>query len=199
MREQYQARLVAWNPANIRNTGCLGNLKTFKNSGRGWDSLYCKKVKVKVSLFTFNFCCVNCCNTSQLLLLTGSRLLKLLLTTKCISTRIFVCLFLFNFLLLKKTIPTSSCLISQDDTVDTPASPQLSSWLVGASCTEVLQRPASSLFLVFLDFAKDLRKWSRVFSAPCMEMVKSSEWWKDCKLRKVVIGEQGNQIDAQSR
>ena len=102
MREQYQARLVAWNPANIRNTGCLGNLKTFKNSGRGWDSLYCKKVKVKVSLFTFNFCCVNCCNTSQLLLLTGSRLLKLLLTTKCISTRIFVCLFLFNFLLLQK-------------------------------------------------------------------------------------------------
>ena len=67
----------------------------FKNSRRGWDSLFCKKVKVEVSLFTFNFCCVNCCNTSQLLLLTGSRLLKLLLTTKCISTRIFVCLFVF--------------------------------------------------------------------------------------------------------
>ena len=51
----------------------------------------------------------------------------------------------------------------------------------------------------FLDFAKDLRKWSRVFSAPCMEIVESSEWWKYCKLKKVVIGEQGNQIDAQSR
>ena len=65
---------------------------------------------------------------------------------------------------------------SQDDIVDlTPASPQLSSWLVRASCTEVLQRPASSLFLVFLDFAKYLRKWYRVFSAPCMDMVESSE------------------------
>ena len=75
----------------------------FKNSfGRGWDSAYCKKVKVKFSLFTFNFCCVNCCNTSQLLLLTGSRLLKLLKTTICISTRIFVYLLLFNFLLLQK-------------------------------------------------------------------------------------------------
>ena len=78
----------------------------FKNSRRGWDSLFCKKVKV--SPFTFIFCVVNCCNTSQLLLLTGSRLLKLLKTTKCISTRIFVCLFLFNFLLLQKTIATSS-------------------------------------------------------------------------------------------
>ena len=86
----------------------------FKNSRRGWDSLFCKKVKVEVSLFTFNFCCVNCCNTSQLLLLTGSRLLKLLLTTKCISTRIFVCLFLFNFLLLQRNnsnIIILSCLI----------------------------------------------------------------------------------------
>ena len=42
------------------------------------------------------------------IMLTGSRLLKLLKTTKCISTRIFVCLFLFNFFLLQKTIPTSS-------------------------------------------------------------------------------------------
>ena len=31
----------------------------------------------------------------------------------------------------------------------TPGSPQLSSWLVRASCTEVLQRPALSSFLVF--------------------------------------------------
>ena len=92
-----------WQEAALRRSPLLKTL-----SGRGWDSSYCKKVKVEVSLFTFNFCCVNCCNTSQLLLLTGSRLLKLLLTTKCISTRIFVCLFLFNFLLLQKTIPTSS-------------------------------------------------------------------------------------------
>ena len=28
---------------------------------------------------------------------------------------------------------------------------------------------------IFLDFAKDLRKWSRVFSVPFMEMVESSE------------------------
>ena len=27
----------------------------FKNSRRGWDSLFCKKVKVEVSLFTFHF------------------------------------------------------------------------------------------------------------------------------------------------
>ena len=79
-------------------------LKTLLRRGR--DSSICKKVKV--SLFTFNFCFVNCCNTSQLMLLTGSRLLKLLKTTKCTSTRIFVYLFLFNFLLLTKTIPTSS-------------------------------------------------------------------------------------------
>ena len=57
------------------------------------DILFCKKVKV--SPFTFIFCVFNCCNTSQLMLLTGSRLLKLLKTTKCISTRIFVCLFVF--------------------------------------------------------------------------------------------------------
>ena len=73
---------------------------------RNQDILFCKKVKV--SPFTFIFCVVNCCNTSQLMLLTGSRLLKLLKTTKCISTRIFVCLFLFNFLLLQNTIPTST-------------------------------------------------------------------------------------------
>ena len=65
----------------------------FKNSRHGWDSLFWKKVKV--SPFTFIFCVVNCCNTSQLMLLIGSRLLKLLKTTKCISTRIFVCLFVF--------------------------------------------------------------------------------------------------------
>ena len=80
----------SWQEAALRRSPLLKTL-----SGRGWDSSYCKKVKVEVSLFTFNFCCVNCCNTSQLLLLTGSRLLKLLLTTKCISTRIFVCLFVF--------------------------------------------------------------------------------------------------------
>ena len=50
----------------------------FKNSRRGWDSLFCKKVKV--SLYTFDFCFVNCCNTSQFMLLIGSRLLKLLVT-----------------------------------------------------------------------------------------------------------------------
>ena len=44
----------------------------------------------------------------NLMLLTGSRLLKLLVTTKCVSNRIFVYLLLFNFLLLQKTIPTSS-------------------------------------------------------------------------------------------
>ena len=48
------------------------------------DSLFCKKVKV--SLYTFDFCFVNCCNTSHLMLLIGSRLLKLLVTMKCIST-----------------------------------------------------------------------------------------------------------------
>ena len=75
-------------------------------SRRDQDSLFCKKVKV--SLYTFDFCFVNCCNTSQLMLLIGSRLLKLLVTTKCISTRIFVYLFLFNFLLLQQTNSTSS-------------------------------------------------------------------------------------------
>ena len=63
----------------------------------------------------------------------------------------------------------------------TPGSPQLSSWLVRASCTEVLQRPA--FIFSFLDFAKDLRKWSRVSSAPCIEVVESGEWWKDCKFQ----------------
>ena len=82
----------SWQEAALRRSPLLKTL-----SGRGWDSSYCKKVKVEVSLFTFNFCCVNCCNTSQLLLLTGSRLLKLLLTTKCISTRISVCLFYSTF------------------------------------------------------------------------------------------------------
>ena len=56
------------------------------------DSLFCKKVKV--SLYTFDFCFVNCCNTSHLMLLIGSRLLNLLVTMKCISTRIFVCFFI---------------------------------------------------------------------------------------------------------
>ena len=42
------------------------------------------------------------------MLLIGSRLLKLLVTTKCISTRIVVYLFLFNFLLLQQTNSTSS-------------------------------------------------------------------------------------------
>ena len=42
------------------------------------------------------------------MLLIGSRLLKLLVTTKCISTRNFVYLFLFNFLLLQQTNSTSS-------------------------------------------------------------------------------------------
>ena len=82
----------SWQEAALRRSPLLKTL-----SGRGWDSSYCKKVKVEVSLFTFNFCCVNCCNTSQLLLLTGSRLLKLLKTTKCISTRIFVYLFYSTF------------------------------------------------------------------------------------------------------
>ena len=54
-------------------------------SRRGRDNSFCKKVKVKVSLFTFKFCFDNCCNTSQLMLLIGSRLLKLLVTTKCIN------------------------------------------------------------------------------------------------------------------
>ena len=42
------------------------------------------------------------------MLFIGSRLLKLLVTTKCISTRIFVYFFLFNFLLLQQTNSTSS-------------------------------------------------------------------------------------------
>ena len=79
-------------------------LKTL--SRRDQDSLFCKKVKV--SLYTFDFCFVNCCNTSQLMLLIGSRLLKLLVTTKCISARIVVYLFLFNLLLLQQTNSTSS-------------------------------------------------------------------------------------------
>ena len=76
-------------------------LKTFLR--RDQDSLFCKKVKV--SLYTFDFCFVNCFNTSHLMLLIGSRLLKLLVTMKCISTRI---LFLFNFLLLQQRKSTSS-------------------------------------------------------------------------------------------
>ena len=51
-------------------------LKTL--SRRDQDSLFCKKVKV--SLYTFNFCFVYCCNTSQFMLFIGSRLLKLLVT-----------------------------------------------------------------------------------------------------------------------
>ena len=79
-------------------------LKTL--SRRNQDILFCKKVKV--SLYTFDFCFVNCCNTSQLMLLIGSRLLKVLVTTKGISTRIIVYLFLFNLLLLQQTNSTSS-------------------------------------------------------------------------------------------
>ena len=51
-------------------------LKTL--SRRDQDSLFCKKVKV--SLYTFNFCFVYCSNTSQFMLFIGSRLLKLLVT-----------------------------------------------------------------------------------------------------------------------
>ena len=51
-------------------------LKTFLR--RDQDSLFCKKVKV--SLYTFDFCFVNCCNTSQFMLLKGSGQLKLLVT-----------------------------------------------------------------------------------------------------------------------
>ena len=65
------------------------------------DSLFCKKVKV--SLYTFDFCFVNCCNTSHLTLLIGSRLLKLLVTMKCISTRTFVCFYSIFTCCIKQT------------------------------------------------------------------------------------------------
>ena len=48
--------------ARGRQSGRVPLLKTLAR--RGWDSLFCKKVKV--SLYTFYFCFVNCCNTGQL-------------------------------------------------------------------------------------------------------------------------------------
>ena len=60
---------------NLTYLVCKGQEELFRYY---LDRVFCKKVKV--SLYTFDFCFVNCCNTSQFTLLIGSRLLKLLVT-----------------------------------------------------------------------------------------------------------------------
>ena len=77
-------------------------LKTFLR--RDQDSLFCKKVKV--SLYTFDFCFVNCCNTSQFMLFIGSRLLKLLVTWATNKLDIIKIKFWIQKCPTRKTLPS---------------------------------------------------------------------------------------------
>ena len=78
MREEFSRR---------RHSGGAPLLKTL--TWRGGDCSESESFS-----FTFYFCLVNCCNTSQLLLLVGSRLLKLLLDNEMHINQ-NLCLFVF--------------------------------------------------------------------------------------------------------